>query len=181
MYAFVTCRLDVGYTMAELFKFSCGPGVCHYAAAKRVFRYLRQTQYEGLVYWRPKARLDLPHVPLICRTVDEVDLKLPYPTEIDQLAAYVDAAHANCSKTRRSLAAEVFCLAGAAVYYRAKLIIVIYTSSTEAEFLVCVRAGKSARYLRSILNQLGLTQKSATLIYVDNLAAIMMANAGKPT
>jgi hypothetical protein len=46
---------------------------------------------------------------------------------------------------------------------------------------VCVRAGKSARYLRSILNQLGLTHRSATLIYVHNLAAIMMANAGKPT
>jgi hypothetical protein len=179
MYAYVTCRLDVGYAMAELCKFSCGPGSCHYAAAKRVFRYLRQTQYEGLVYWRPKSRLDLPHVPLICRTVDEVDLKLPYPTEIDQLATYVDAAHANCSKTRRSLGDEVFCLAGAAVYYRAKWIIVICTSSTEAEFVVCVRAGKSARYMRSILNQLGLTQISATLIYVDNLATIMMANAGK--
>jgi hypothetical protein len=120
-------------------------------------------------------------VPLICRSVDEIDLKLPYPTEIDQLAAYVDAEHANYSKTRRSLGAEVLCLAGAAVYYRAKWIIVICTSSTEAEFVVCVRAGKSARYLRSILNQLGLHQRSATLTYVDNLAAIMMANAGKPT
>jgi hypothetical protein len=47
--------------------------------------------------------------------------------------------------------------------------------------IVCVRAVKSAQYLRSILNQLGLNQRSATLIYVDNLAAIMMANAGKPT
>jgi hypothetical protein len=58
---------------------------------------------------------------------------------------------------------------------------VICTSSTEAEFVVCVRAGKSARYLWSILNQLGLKQQSVTLIYVNNLAAIMMANAGKPT
>jgi hypothetical protein len=39
-YAFVTCQLDVGYAMAELSKFSCGPGACHYAAAKRVLRYL---------------------------------------------------------------------------------------------------------------------------------------------
>jgi hypothetical protein len=155
MYAFVTCRLEVGYAMAELSNLSCGPGACHYAVAKRVFRYLRQTQYEGLVYWRPKPRLDLPHVPLICRTVDKLDLKLPYPTEIDQLAAYGDPAHANCSKTRGSLGAEVFCLAGAAVYYRAKWIILICTSYTEAEFVVCVRAGKSARYLRSILNHLG--------------------------
>jgi hypothetical protein len=181
LYAFVTCRLDIGYAMAELSKFSSAPAACHYAATKRVYRYLRQTQKEGMVYWRPRPREDLPHVPLVCCSVDEIDLKLPYPTEIDQLAAYVDAAHANCSKTHRSLGAEVFCLAGAAIYYRAKWIIVICTSSTQAEFVVCVRAGKSARYLRSILKQLGLPQRSATLIYVDNLAAIMMANAGKPT
>jgi hypothetical protein len=68
--------------------------------------------------------------------VDEADIKLPYPVGIDQLAAYVDAAHTNCSKTRRSLGVEVFCLAGAAIYYRAKWIIVICTSSTEAEFVV---------------------------------------------
>jgi hypothetical protein len=144
MYAFVTCRLYIGYAMAQLSKFTCCPSACHYAAAKRVFRYLHQTQDEGFVYWRPKSRLDLTHVPLVCRSVDNIDLKLPYPVDIEQLAAYVDAAHANCSKTRCSLGAEVFCLAGAAVYYRAKWIIVICTSSTEAEFVLCFRAGKSA-------------------------------------
>jgi hypothetical protein len=147
LYAFVTCRLDIGYAMAEMSKFFSAPAACHYAATKRVYRYLCQTQEEGLVYWRPRPRDDLPHVPLVCRSVDEIDLKLPYPTEIDQLAAYFDVAHANCSKTRRSLGAKVFCLAGAEIYYRAKWIIVICTSSTEAEFVVCVRAGKSARYI----------------------------------
>jgi hypothetical protein len=133
LYDFFTCRLDIGYAMAELSKLSSAPAACYYASTKRVFRYLRQTQEEGLVYWRPRPREDLPHVPLVCRSVDEIDLKLPYSTEIDQLAAYVDAAHANCSKTRRSLG---FCLAGAEIYYRAKWIIVICTSSTDAEFVV---------------------------------------------
>jgi hypothetical protein len=72
----------------------------------------------------------ITNVHLKCRTVDEVDPKLLYPADIDNLAAYVDAAHANCSKTRRSLGAEVFCLAGAVIYYRAKWIIVICTSTT---------------------------------------------------
>jgi hypothetical protein len=95
IYAFITCRLDIVCAMAELSKFSSAPAACHYAAIKRVYRYLRQTQEEGLVYWRPRPREDLPHVPLVCRSVDEIDLKLPYPTEIDQLATYVDAAHTN--------------------------------------------------------------------------------------
>jgi hypothetical protein len=67
------------------------------------------------------------------------------------------------------------------MFYRVTWIIVICTSPTEAEFAVCIRAGKSVRCLRSILNQLALQHKYATLIYVENLAAIMMANAGKPT
>jgi hypothetical protein len=125
--------------------------------------------------------MDLPHVPIKCRHMDETYLKLHYPAEIVQLAAYIDPAHANCSKTRWLLGAEVFCLAGAAVYYRAKWIIMICTNSTEAELVVCVRAGKSAQYLSSILNEMGVCHKSATLIYVDNLAAIMIANTGKPT
>jgi hypothetical protein len=33
--------------------------------------------------------------PLVCRPDDEVDLKLPYPTGIDQLTDYIDAAHKN--------------------------------------------------------------------------------------
>jgi hypothetical protein len=44
-----------------------------------------------------------------------------------------------------------------------------------------VRGGKSARYLRYILNYLGLKQLGPTGLYVDNIAAIMMANAKNPT
>jgi hypothetical protein len=80
-----------------------------------------------------------------------------------------------------SLDAEVFCLASAAIYYRAKWIIVICTSPTEAEFVVCVRAGKSASYLQFVLNALGLKQLGPTGLYVDNIAAIMMVYAKKPT
>ena len=40
LYAYVLCRLDIGYAMAELSKFSQNPDRCHYNAVKRVFRYL---------------------------------------------------------------------------------------------------------------------------------------------
>jgi hypothetical protein len=76
---------------------------------------------------------------------------------------------------------EVFCLAGAAIMYISKRIVIICTSSTEADFVVCVRGDKNARYLRSILNELGLAQLGSTLLNVDNISTIMMANADKPT
>jgi hypothetical protein len=125
--------------------------------------------------------VDLPHIPLTCRPLVPGDLDVPYPAAIDQLVGYLDAAHGRCVRTRRSMGVEVFCLAGAAIMYRAKWIVVICTSSTDAEFVVCVRGGKNARYLRSILNELGVIQTGPTLLNVDSIAAIMMATAGKPT
>ena len=112
--------------------------------------------------------------------VDE-ESSFPQPTAPDQLGGYVDAAHANCLRTRRSVGAYVFILAGAAIAYRAKWIPTVCTSSTEAEFIAAVSAGKAAKMLRSILLQLGFRQEGSTPIWVDNAAAIMMANARKPT
>ncbi len=72
-------------------------------------------------------------------------------------------------------------LAGAAVYYKAKWIPTVCTSSTEAEFITAVSAAKTAKYLRSILLELGIPQDGPTILHEDNAAAIMMANAKKPT
>jgi hypothetical protein len=180
LYAYVTCRLDIGYTMGELSKFSTRSAPCHYNALKHIYRYLRQTKSDGIVFWRKEPRVNLPYIPLTCRPLVTGDLDVSYPADIDQLVGYLDAAHGTCVRTRRLMGAEVFCLAGAAIMYRAKWIVVICTSSTEAEFVVCVRGVKNARYLRSILNELGIIRTGPTLLNVDNIAAIMMANAGNP-
>jgi hypothetical protein len=132
LYAYVTCRLDIGYAMGELSKFSTRAAPCHYAALKRVYRYLRQTKSDGIVYWRNESRMDLSHIPLTCRPLVPGDMDVPYPKSMGQLVGYLDAAHGTCVCTRRSMGAEVFCLAGASIMYRAKWIIVICTSSTEA-------------------------------------------------
>jgi hypothetical protein len=58
---------------------------------------------------------------------------------------------------------------------------VICTSSTEAEFVVAVGGGKSAKYVRYILNQLGIQQVGPTLMNVENESDIAMANAERPT
>jgi hypothetical protein len=182
IFAYVTCLLDIGYAMTELSKFSANPAAAHYAALKRVFRYLRQTRERGLVYWRRTPRLSLPHVPFkLLRPMDPADQGLPRPDLAITLCVYVDAAHSNCLRTRRSVGAFVFCLAGTAVAYRAKWLATICCRSTEAEFLAAVTAAKMAKFLRWILIELGLPQPDATHHYEDNAASIMMANAKRPT
>jgi len=64
---------------------------------------------------------------------------------------------------------------------KSKLQTVIATSSTEAEFVAAVHAAKIARYLHSILKDLGFAQEHPTVLYEDNQAAIAMINQRKPT
>jgi hypothetical protein len=131
IFAYVTCSLDIGFDVTELSKFSTKPAAVHYTALKRVFHYLHQTREHGLVYWRRTPRLSLPHVPFkLLRPTDPSDQGLPHPDLATTLCAYVDAAHTNCLRTRRSVGDFVFCLAGTAVAYRAKWIATIRCSST---------------------------------------------------
>jgi hypothetical protein len=106
----------------------------------------------------------------------------PFPQhDLLELVGYVDAAHATDLKTRRSVSGLVFCLAGAAVAYKSKLQATVATSSTEAEFIAAVSAAKTAKYLRSVLSDLGFPQAGPTVLYEDNQAAIAMINENKPT
>ena len=54
-------------------------------------------------------------------------------------------------------------------------------SSTEAEFVAANEAGKMAKYLRTLLQNIGSPQEEATIIFIDNTGALMMANARQPT
>jgi hypothetical protein len=100
---------------------------------------------------------------------------------MDQLVGYMDAAHGTCLHTHRSIGGEIFCLARAAILYRSKWIVVICTSYTKAEFVIAVRGGNSTKYVRSIINQLGIRQIGQTLMNVDNDSSIAMENEGRPT
>jgi hypothetical protein len=54
-------------------------------------------------------------------------------------------------------------------------------SSTEEEFITAVSAARMAKFLCAIMIELGLLQDELTKLYEDNAAAIMMANAKRPT
>jgi hypothetical protein len=93
----------------------------------------------------------------------------------------VDAAHATDLVTRRSITGLVFMFGGGPLAYKSKIQSTVSTSSTEAEFLAAVHAAKIAKYLRSILLELGYPQIRPTTLFEDNAAAILMVNASRPT
>jgi hypothetical protein len=99
VFAYVTCRLDIGFAMAELYKFNA---VCHYAAAKRVCCYMHESKTGGIIFWRWESNPALPHIPLTKQPIDDIDLLVPYPADMDHLVGYMDAEHGTCLCARRS-------------------------------------------------------------------------------
>jgi hypothetical protein len=181
MYAYVVARPDIGYAVTTLAKFSKAPARVHYQCLKRLALYLRQTIDWGIIYWRPSPLSDLPVIPFLGPTYDSTLPSFPAPDGFFELTGYVDAAHGNDLTRRRSTTGYGFMLAGGVIAYRCKTQTITATSSTEAEFIAAVSAAKVAKYLRSILRELGFSQKGPTVLYEDNESCIKMINASVPT
>ena len=180
MYAYVVARPDIGFAVCLLARFSASPHEKHYRALEAVAKHLGATKDWGIVYWRTAPNLLFEHVPL---EQPELDASLP---EFPQLApttlvGFVDAAHATDMIQRKSVTGLVFTLAGGAIAYKSKLQATIATSSTEAELIAAVTAAKMAKYLRSVLHQLGFPQDGPTLLHEDNQAVINIVNCSQPT
>ena len=176
MYAYITCRPDIGYAITSLSKFSTRPSAVHYKLLRGVAKYLRSTRSWGIRFHRSEPMNDMePGV--------KYDIELPselsaFPVDIKEprLKCFVDAAHGNDLRQRRSTTGYVFTFAGGAVVYKSKTQTLTAGSSTEAEFIAAVSAAKAARYLRSVLREMGFEQRGPTIIYIDNMSALKIIN-----
>ena len=181
MYAYISTRPDIGYALNTLAKFTQHPNDIHYRMLKRTALYLRHTISWGIIYWRTRSNLNLPDIPF--ETIPEDPNLPPFPIESDpfRLTGFVDAAHANDLRKRRSTTGYAFFLANGVIIYRCKTQPTTATSSTEAELIAGCSGGKVTRYLRFILHQIGFPQAKPTILYEDNEPVIKCANARKPT
>jgi hypothetical protein len=136
---------------------------------------------ESTIGWRSTPDNSLPDIPLVQPTYDTQLPAFPQATDPFKLTGYVDAAHANDLRNRRSTTGYGFSFAGGAVAYQCKTQSITATSPTEAEFIAAVAAAKVARYFRMILKELGFAQTKPTVLYKDNQSTIHMVTSGKPT
>jgi hypothetical protein len=182
IFALTICRIDISIAVITLSQYSDNPAKVHYQAVKAVFVYLWHTRTDGIHYWRPAPRLDLPDVPLpipittMNRLLDFLDFEDPLVAK-----GAGDSTWASDRRHRRSMGGIVFLLAAGAIYYRTRLQPTVAQSSTEAEFCNMADAGKAALYLRSILEQIGIEQILPTEILADNRGARQLSNARQPT
>ena len=180
IFACVTVRLDIAYALSLLSRYAAFPAKVHYLGLKSVARYLRETREQGLLYWRKEPLLHLPEGPLVPMTVP-TDSIYTYPKDPYLIFADVDSSHANDLESRRSTGGHLIMYLGCAIHWVSKLMPTVATSSTEAEFMQAVMAGKNIKWIRHILNGIGRKQVGPSPIHEDNKAAIMMVNQQRPT
>jgi hypothetical protein len=75
----------------------------------------------------------------------------------------------------------VIMYAGGAIGYKTKFQKVITHSSTEADFVAARDTAKLILFYRSLMEDIGIPQTDATVLYEDNNGALLMANAQQPT
>lgn len=182
IFAMTTCRVDIASAVTILSQYSEAPDHVHYEAVKHVFIYLWHTRDEGIYYWRPEIRNDLPMGPDPKPITKNTRLEeIPHVLGPTTLQGACDATWGNDRRHRRSISGIAILFAGAVVYYKCQINPTICLSSTESEFAAMAETGKAVLYLRSILAELGLTQLLPTDILADNHGAICMANSQQPT
>ena len=185
IYAMITCRPDISFAIIKLSQYSTKPAAIHYEALKQLYRYLKATKYHGIYYWRQTRREVLPKgdIPVLynANNYDETNVHERQTKHPHILQTYVDSDHASDCTHRRSVTGFHCKLAGGVVLFKTQLQSIVAQSSTEAEFIAAAEAGKNILYLRTIMDELGISQDQASILYEDNQGALLMAQAGQPT
>ena len=185
IYAMITCRPDISYSVIKLSQYSTRPAAIHFEAVKMFFKYMWQTKDKGITYWRKQPRLDLPSYPL---PSTEQDNKYDYNESLERkvtsentINSAVDSDYAGDTSHRKSVTGLTIRLAGGCILYKTRYQDTIAMSSTEAEFTAAAEADKFILYVRSILEEINMEQQYATTLYEDNRGALLMANAQQST
>lgn len=148
LYAAQATRPDIGYAVNLLCQFCNDPKRTHWAAAKRIMRYLRGTTETTLNYSRGHG---------------------------DTVIGYCDSNYGGDIGDRRSTTGYVFMIGGGAVSWCSKRQPTIATSTTEAEYMALSAAAKEAIWLSKITKELEFTHIKEVPIYCDNNGAINLS------
>ena len=89
---------------------------------------------------------------------------------------YVDADWGGCQDTRRSTTGYIAFLHGSPISWSSKRQQTTAVSSMESEYIAGAEATKDVVWLRALLAELGVTISGPTTLYIDNQAAISLAN-----
>ena len=149
MYVMLATCPDLAFAVGALSKHAATPGEAHWAALKRVYRYLCGTTDTHLIY----SGATKPNI-----------------------LGYVDVDWAGDINDRQSISGYVFIISGGAVSWSLKKQTSVALSSTEAEYMAAAAATKEALWLHSLAQELSLSSfQEPTTLLIDNQSAMALA------
>lgn len=154
----VTCtRWDLAFAVNHLAQFMSNPAPVHWLGIKRIFRYLRGTSNQGLIY-----------------------TGAPSSSPSHNLSGWSDADWAGDLDTRRSTSGYVFQLDSQCVLsWQSRKQSIVALSSTEAEYIAAATATKELLWLQTIIYELGYSLSQPSIIYTDNQSCIGLSENPK--
>ena len=149
MYAAISTRPDIAFSVSALSQFIPDPAPIHWEAAKRALRYLKGTR----------------------------DLALTFGASDDSLIGYTDADWASQAH-RRSFAGTVFLFAGGAISWSSRKQPIVALSSTKAEYVAASDSSRELIWLCSLLGKLTTPLSSHTPLCCNNKSATSLTKNG---
>jgi hypothetical protein len=145
MYASLGTRPDISFAVQTLSRFTVNPGIAHWEAVKRVFRYLKGTR----------------------------ELWLSYGGVTKEMEGYADA-DGSMMENRKAISGYAFIINGGAVSWSTKKQEIVSLSTTESEYVAVTYAAKEALWLRSLIFQLFGIPLTTTTLFSNNQSAIAL-------
>lgn len=142
-------RPDISYAVQQVCLFMHDPREPHFAALKRILRYIKGTISHGL--------------------------QLNKSSNTD-LVAYSNADWTGCPSTRRSTSGYCVFLGDSLIAWSAKRQHTVPRSSAEAEYCGVANAVAETTWLRNLLLELGCPLTKATIVYCDNISAVYLSS-----
>lgn len=149
-YLSVATRPDISYAVGVASRSLAAPTKKDVMLVKRIFRYLKGTQHNGLTFTK----------------------KSP-----PQLICYSDADHGGDQDNGRSTTGIVCIFSGAAISWRSQKQPTVAISSTEAELIAASECASEILWLNRLLNNLMETEKP--ILNLDSQSAVKLAHNPK--
>ena len=147
-------RPDIANAVRELSKMLDATTELAFKEMKRLIKYVLDTKEYGL----------------------KIEPKIGSKENMWQVIGYSDSDFAGDRETRKSVGGFIIYLCGVPISWRSKSQQTISLSSTEAEWIALSETAKEVLFIAQILKSMGVEIEYPMTIYVDNLAAIFMAN-----
>ncbi|PNY14773.1 glutamate receptor-like protein [Trifolium pratense] len=142
-------RPDIKYVVHKFSQFMAAPRSSHFYVVLRIIRYVKGTLFHGLRF---------------------------SANSILVLSGYSDADWAGDSTDRRSTTRYCFFLGSSLLSWRSKKQTVVARSSTKSEYRALADATSELHWLWWLLNDIAVTQSSATMLHCDNRSAIQISH-----